>query len=34
MLEQTIQDQEEGYQAELARLREHNEMQKVGDFAV
>ena len=30
MLEQTLQDQEEGYQAELAKLKEHMEMQKVG----
>ena len=29
MLEQTIQDQEEGYQAELSRLKDHMEMQKV-----
>ena len=29
MLEQTLQDQEDGYQTELARLKEHMEMQKV-----
>ena len=32
MLEQTLQDQEDGYQTELARLKEHMEMQKVWNY--
>ena len=33
MLEQTLQDQEEGYQTELAKLKDHMEMQRVDNFS-